>query len=73
MQALNLYIKDGVGINLGALVVFYPVSKVALVGLLDGDEFAKQVLILGLISEVGQLGEVSDPSIGASLLREQFC
>ena len=40
VQALNLHVKDGIRVDFSVLVVVYPLRKVALIGLLDGDQFS---------------------------------
>ena len=46
MEALGLYVEDGVGRDIRALVVLEPRGEAALVGCLHGDQGVQEVLVV---------------------------
>ena len=70
MQTLDLHVEDRVGINLDTLALLDPGGEVNLVGVLDLGQALEDLVSAGL-GELGQLGEVADPRVGAGDLVEE--
>ena len=72
MQALDLNIEDGVGINVNAFTFLDPRREVNLVGVFDRGEFVQNILGSG-VNVARQDGEIPDPFVRASDAIEKRC